>query len=117
MSQIKLDNRPPQATFIILPSSVRLDNRLSYSARLLYGEISALCHQEGYCWAGNDYFADLYQVQPKVVSRWIQQLRKNGHIQVEISRGNDRKICIVSNQSDRECTVQLNDAYQFNHKP
>jgi hypothetical protein len=36
---------------------------------------------------------------------------------VEISRGNDRKIRVVSNQSDREYTVQLNDANQFNNKP
>ena len=95
---------PTQATYVILPASVRLDARLSYSARLLYGEISALCHQEGYCWAGNDYFADLYQVQPKVVSRWIQQLRKNGHIRVEIIRGNFRKMFALSDLPIREGT-------------
>jgi len=100
-----------------IPTAVRFDRQLPAHSKLLYGEISALCNQEGYCWAGNDYFATLYQVQPKVVSRWIQQLRKNGHIQVEISRGNDRKIRLVSNQSDREYTVQLNDANQFNNKP
>jgi len=122
MSKNKFDNRlPAQATYVILPASVRLDTRLSYSARLLYGEISALCHQEGYCWAGNDYFANLYQVQPKVVSRWIQQLRKNGHIRVEIIRGNFRKIFVLSDPLNREgapaITVEAQPTSVDDHQP
>ena len=79
-----------------LPPQVRFDRQLSANAKLLYGEIKALCDQQGYCWAGNDYLASLYGVQAKVVSRWINQLRQRGHIQLQLSGGNQRKIFVQS---------------------
>jgi hypothetical protein len=87
---------------VVLPASVRFDARLSFSARLLYGEIRVLCSKQGYCWAGNDYFAFLYQVQPKVVSRWIQQLQKNGYLKVDVKQGNRRRIFIISDLPKKE---------------
>ncbi|MEM6844985.1 MAG: helix-turn-helix domain-containing protein [Bacteroidota bacterium] len=79
-----------------LPSTVRFDARLSPYARLLYGDIKALCDQEGYCWASNRYLASLYGVKAKVVSRWIQQLRKYGYLKIAIQAGNQRKIFVSS---------------------
>lgn len=77
-----------------LPATVRLDQSLSAHARLLYSEISALCDQQGYCWASNQYFASLYGVKRKAISRWIQQLSEHGYIRLEISQseGNLRRI-------------------------
>ena len=71
--------------YAIIPASVRYDNNLKPNAKLLYGEITALSNEKGYCWAGNDYFANLYGVSKETISRWISQLHKNGHILVEIS--------------------------------
>jgi hypothetical protein len=59
-----------------IPSYVRYDKSLSPMARLLFGEITALANKEGYCWATNNYFADLYDVEPTTVSEWIGQLAK-----------------------------------------
>ena len=63
-----------------LPPQVRYDQKLPANAKLLYGEIKALCDQQGYCWASNHYLATLYGVQAKVVSRWIHQLRQREYI-------------------------------------
>lgn len=85
----------PQPTYQInLPAQVRFDPELSAHAKLLYGEIKALCDKEGYCWAGNYYFATVYQVHPKVVSRWVHNLCRQGYIKVEVCQGNQRKIFV-----------------------
>ena len=70
--------------FAILTADVRYDKTLKPLARLLYAEITALCKQEGYCWAGNQYFADLYDVDKNTVSGWIGQLKTRGYINVQL---------------------------------
>jgi hypothetical protein len=73
------------AYYAIIPATVRYDKQLTPNAKLLFGEITALCHQEGYCWAGNQYFADLYDVSKTSISTWIGNLKDAGHITVEMN--------------------------------
>ena len=70
--------------YAIIPANVRYDKDLTPNAKLLYGEITALCNEKGYCWAGNSYFSDLYKVSKKSISTWINQLISNGYITSEI---------------------------------
>jgi hypothetical protein len=70
--------------YAIIPASVRYDNNLKPNAKLLYGEITALTNEKGYCWATNDYFAELYNTSKETVSRWISQLEQNNHIRTSI---------------------------------
>lgn len=64
----------------VLPADVRYDPELRPMAKILYAEISALCGKEGYCWATNAYFAELYGVGEKTVSEWINQLKSRGYV-------------------------------------
>jgi len=80
--------------YAVIPAPVRYDKRLTSQAKLIYGEISALSNKEGYCWATNKYFADLYDISAKTVSRGIQELLQYGYIEIETLRGNVRHIFI-----------------------
>ena len=70
--------------YAIIPANVRYDENLTPNAKLLYGEVTALCNEKGYCWASNSYFAELYSVSNVSISKWINQLIKQGYLTSEI---------------------------------
>lgn len=70
-----------KAYYAIIPANVRYDKDLAPNAKLLYGEITALCNEKGYCWATNQYFAELYHVSDRTIKNWISQLTDKGYIQ------------------------------------
>ena len=77
-------DEPKRSYYAIIPGNVRYDSELTPNAKLLYGEITALCNEKGYCWAGNSYFADLYSVSKVSISKWINQLVQKGYISSQI---------------------------------
>ena len=83
--------------YAIIPANVRYCKELEPNAKLLYGEITALCSVEGYCWAKDKYFSDLYQVDEFTISRWLRSLKELGFIVVDTQKKGfkwDRKIWI-----------------------
>ena len=60
--------------FSYLPANVRYDKRINDSCKLLFSEITCLCNYEGYCWATDAYFAELYGVSTRTIGRWIKKL-------------------------------------------
>lgn len=66
--------------YAIIPANVRYDKDLPPNAKLLYGEVTALANDKGYCWASNSYFAELYAVTKKTVSTWIKSLEDKGYL-------------------------------------
>ena len=77
------------AYYAIIPANVRYDPDLPPNAKLLYGEITALCNEKGFCWASNRYFAELYGVSIRSVQNWITALFEKGYIQVTNCEKND----------------------------
>lgn len=89
--------------YSVIPANVRYDSDLSPYAILLYGEITALTHKSGYCYASNTYFAKRYERTPQAVSKWINQLAEKGYINIVYCRCKniivERRIYITSEVS------------------
>ena len=81
--------------YAVIKAEVRYCERLSPNAKLLYGEITALCNKEGFCWASNKYFADLYDVKNRTICGWIKELKDNDFISYNLKDGYRREIYIV----------------------
>lgn len=77
-----MENKPN--FYAIIPADVRYDKRLTPNSKLLYGEITALCNDKGYCWASNRYFAELYDVSQTSISKWVNQLIEFNYIKSKI---------------------------------
>lgn len=120
-----MENKEP-GYFAIIPAEVRYDINLTPGAKLLYGEITALCNKEGYCWATNEYFSKLYMTSEMTISRWINSLKEQGYITTEIKtfRYQDgtvktiRYMCInknASNHLDKNVSDHLNKNVEHNN--
>jgi hypothetical protein len=77
-----VENKPNY--FAQIPARVRYDNSLSASEKLLYGELNALSNKEGYCWANNQYFSNLYEVDKRTIRRWLEKLKRKQYIKVKV---------------------------------
>ena len=80
-----MENKRP-SYFAVIPSDVRYDDSIPPNAKLLYGEISALIGADGYCFASNDYFAELYQTTRETIARQLTKLEQAGHIRRVIEK-------------------------------
>jgi hypothetical protein len=78
--------------FAVIPADVRYDKTLSASEKLFYAEIVALTHKDGRCWASRRYFADLYGVDERTISRWTTKLAERGYIEVRVIRNAQKAI-------------------------
>lgn len=92
--------------YAIIPATVRYDKSICPNAKLLYGEITALCNKNGYCWASNSYFAELYKVSNVSISKWIKKLTDAHYIYYRViykkdSKEVDKRIIILAVASDR----------------
>lgn len=85
-----MDERP--SYWSVIPAGVRYDDRLPANAKLLYGEVSALICEEGYCYASNAYFAQLYGVADETVSRLFAKLEACGHIRREVEKDKNGQV-------------------------
>lgn len=112
--------------YAIIPANVRYDKDLRANEKLMYGEITALANKSGESWASNQYFADLYQVTPQAVSKWINNLKEKGYISVDFlykeeSKEIDKRVIRivstnVSEVSTNDLGVSTNDLGGYQQK-
>ena len=76
-------NREKPNYYSMIPADVRYDQRLTPNAKLLYAEITALTNVNGTCWASDNYFMRLYEVERRTIQNWLKQLEDNNYIKRE----------------------------------
>lgn len=82
-----------QSYYCVIPWKLLTDKSIPSTAKLLYGEISALTNKEGYCWATNDHFCQTFNIKnPNNISALIRKLKEANYIYIEIEEGYKRKI-------------------------
>jgi len=69
--------------------------------------ISSLCAEKGYCYASNEYFANLFQEHETTISRKIKKLSVKGYITIEY----EKRGAEVKNRKIRLANL-LTDDYQ-----
>ena len=92
--------------YAVIPANVRYDEDLKANAKLLYGEITALTYKTGICYASNNYFARLYQVDASAISKWVKNLQDKNYISVNYVKENNQII-------RREIRIVGIDKYQY----
>ena len=78
--------------YAIIPADVRYDDSIPPNAKLLYGEISALIGKDGYCYASNKYFSDVYGFAPETIARLVSRLEEAGYIRRELEKDKSGKV-------------------------
>ena len=91
-----------------------LDKDISSELGLLL-IISSLCAEKGYCWAGNKYFAELFNINEVSASRKIKKLEAKKYIKLEYKKRGcevvERRIYV--NLGNSRLTKMLTDDYQI----
>lgn len=77
--------------YAIIPADIRYDKSLKDKAKFLYAEITALCNKDGYCFASNKYFSDLYGVRKETISRLLNELKSKGYIDIKLEYDENTK--------------------------
>lgn len=85
--------------YAVLTAEIRYDAELSDFEKVMAAEITALCNKEGFCFAGNDYFARLYGRSERTISRALGRLKMKRFIEIELDRaeirGTNRRIYLA----------------------
>ena len=99
----KIQNSERFSAYVVIPSNVFFDSRITPRAKLLYGLISCMSNHKGFCWAKNSTLSKYLSttsdkaVSDSTVRRLLKELKDQGHIQVDLGEDNgatERKIFV-----------------------
>lgn len=71
--------------YAFIPDRVYSDKSICTGAKLLFGEIAALCENNRSCKTSGAYLAQVLKEPEARIQDWLAQLQKGGHIRKELS--------------------------------
>ena len=80
------------AFFSILTARVRYSEHLSDFEKILFSEISALTEKNGYCYAKNAYFEQVFNKTKSTIQRALRNLKNFDFIEIEILKDEKNEI-------------------------
>jgi hypothetical protein len=80
------------STYSVIPTEIMLSKEISSTGKILYGIISSLTNEKGYCWASNDYLGRLLNISGTRISLLIKELTDFEYIESLIENNYKRKI-------------------------
>ena len=81
-----MNEENPIVYYEVIPSPVLFNEELKPNEKLLYAVITVLANKEGYCFASNNYLANLFNAKPHTISNWISHLSKLNFVSVKKSK-------------------------------
>lgn len=102
--------------------SILGDNRLTFLERLLLIHIISLSKKNGYCWATNKYFSNIYDVTTVTISKSISKLATFNYIKIDFDNKNINNTKRIIKLSDdlknklKSIKENLNTSYKENFK-
>jgi len=92
--------------YIMIPAVVRHNRDLSPLSKLIFGEILTLSQSCQYAYANNSYYARIYNVTTRQITRCIKELASCGYIVISGERKQrkiyiDKNVYIKSNYIDK----------------
>ena len=78
--------------YAVIPSPVLFNENLKPNEKLLYAVITVLANKEGYCFASNNYLAELFNSKAHTISNWISHLSKLNFVHVELIKNENNEI-------------------------
>ena len=70
----------PKNWIAVIPCVVLYDQNLTDKDKLVFAVISNLTHEKGFCWASNQYIAELLNCGQQTISRSVSNLNSLGYI-------------------------------------
>lgn len=82
-------------TYCKIPRKVLNNRRLCSNAKLLYGDLVLLCHNNGYCYATNKFLAYNLKVSSRTITRLLKKLKDEELIEIKYDSNSVRNIYIL----------------------
>lgn len=91
----------------ILPRNVRLDERLTFCARVIFSEIYSNTNSCNYCELTNSFFIKNYKISERAVYSALEKLEELDYIKIKRVFGKRRIYVVKQKDCEEESTVEI----------
>lgn len=88
--------KPTPTYYAIIPAPVRYDVDLPFSAKLLYGELTACSNIYGYCTVDNKHLSEVCEISNRRVEQCLNLLETKGYIAIDTTESQRQLYLLVA---------------------